>query len=407
MYTKTIPCKFTEHNADMLTPIGIYNNLEGKKKFLLESSFQHEANGKFSFIGANPYQEFISNQKGTAVIDHSKTTTTQYNEPIASIMQQIFPKQDIKLPFPFFGGAVGYLGYDAVRPFENIGEELPDEINMPDAHLMVYKDIIVFDHRKDKVFLVATNLDDQPEQGLDKRLEQLEQALIPATTANQAGEVEINFQPSIDKQQFMQNVETVKDYIEQGEVLQVVLSQRMKAEFNGDSFSLYRKLRNANPSPYMFYIEFEDYVLLGSSPESLLKSEEAQIVTNPIAGTRPRGHSTDEDKALVKGLLADDKEISEHQMLVDLSRSDLERTCNKDSITVPAYMQVKKYEHVMHMVSEVHGKLNPSYSSVDALIACLPAGTVSGAPRTRAVQLINELEDVRRGAYGGDRKSVV
>ncbi|WP_174615624.1 anthranilate synthase component I [Virgibacillus ihumii] len=401
MNTKTLPCKFSEHNADMLTPIGIYNNLEGNKKFLLESSFQHEANGKFSFIGANPYQEIVGNQDETTISDYNKATATTRHEPIVSALQEIFPKKDIHLPFPFFGGAIGYLGYDAVRPFENIGEELPDEVNMPDAHFMLYKDVIVFDHRKDKVYLVATNLDEQPEQKLDERLEQLEQALIPAASVNQVHDVEVNFQPSIDKEQFMRNVEIAKEYIEQGEVLQVVLSQRMIAAVNGDSFSLYRKLRNANPSPYMFYIDFDDYVLLGSSPESLLKSEDGNIVTNPIAGTRPRGRSRDDDNALVKDLVTDKKEISEHQMLVDLSRNDFERVCNKDTITVPAYMHVKKYEHVMHMVSEVHGELNPSHSSIDVLLACLPAGTVSGAPRTRAMQIINELENTRRGAYGG------
>ncbi|WP_077324270.1 anthranilate synthase component I [Virgibacillus siamensis] len=401
MHTKTIPCKFTEHNADMLTPIGIFNNLTGKKKFLLESSFQHEENGKFSFIGVNPYQEFTSNQDKTTVTNHDKKNTVSYNEPIVSVLQKIFPKSDLQLPFPFFGGAIGYLGYDTVRPFENIGDELPDEVNMADAHFMLYKDVIVFDHRKDKVYLVATNLDDQPEEELDNRLEQLEGALVPSATVNPADDVEIDFQPAIDKQEFMRQVEIAKDYINRGEVLQVVLSQRMKAAFDGDSFSLYRKLRNANPSPYMFYIDFEDYVLLGSSPESLLKSEEDRIVTNPIAGTRRRGGTRDEDQALVKDLITDKKEISEHQMLVDLSRNDFERVCTKDSITVPAYMHVKKYEHVMHMVSEVHGKLAAGYSSIDALIACLPAGTVSGAPRARAMQIINELENVRRGAYGG------
>ncbi|GAA0604189.1 anthranilate synthase component I [Virgibacillus siamensis] len=401
MNTKTLPCKFTEHNADMLTPIGIYSNLKGEKKFLLESSFQHEANGKFSFIGANPYQEFVGNQNETMVSDHRKSTTATHDKPIVSILQDIFPKKDITLPFPFFGGAIGYLGYDAIRPLENIGEELPDEVNMPDAHFMLYKDVIVFDHRKDKVYLVATNLDDQPEQRLDERLKKLEQALVPAAGVDQARDVEVNFQPSMDKEQFMRNVEIAKESIERGEVLQVVLSQRMIAAVNGDSFSLYRKLRNANPSPYMFYIDFDDYVVLGSSPESLLKSEDGDIVTNPIAGTRPRARSRDDDNELVKDLITDKKEISEHQMLVDLSRNDFARVCNKDSITVPAYMHVKKYEHVMHMVSEVHGTLHPAYSSIDALLTCLPAGTVSGAPRTRAMQIINDLEDTRRGAYGG------
>src|SRR5699024_1868775 len=245
------------------------------------------------------------------------------------------------------------------------------------------------------------NLDHQPEYMLDERLAALKKALIPFPTADVSAGKEVVFEPEMEKEHFIRNVEIAKDYIRRGDTYQVVLSQRMKAEMQGDPFTFYRKLRKANPSPYMFYIDFDDYVVLGASPESLIETSGRHIMTNPIAGTRPRGSTTDADEALRRELLADKKEISEHEMLVDLSRNDFDRVCETGSVTVPIYMKVEKYQHVMHMVSVVRGKLAKGYTGIDALMACLPAGTVSGSPRTRAMQIINDLENVNRGVYGG------
>ncbi|HLR60999.1 MAG TPA: anthranilate synthase component I [Lentibacillus sp.] len=399
--SNTLPYKYTKLNGDTLTPIGIFENLYGRKKFLLESSIQHEEKGRYSFIGADPYQEFKGSDKETTILNHENETSETRNEPALTVLQKEFPEMNLALPFPFFGGAVGYIGYDAIRSYENIGDDLPDDIGMPDVHLMLYQNIIVYDHSDESVYLVVTNLDHQPEYMLDERLAALKKALIPFPTADVSAGKEVVFEPEMEKEHFIRNVEIAKDYIRRGDTYQVVLSQRMKAEMQGDPFTFYRKLRKANPSPYMFYIDFDDYVVLGASPESLIETSGRHIMTNPIAGTRPRGSTTDADEALRRELLADKKEISEHEMLVDLSRNDFDRVCETGSVTVPIYMKVEKYQHVMHMVSVVRGKLAKGYTGIDALMACLPAGTVSGSPRTRAMQIINDLENVNRGVYGG------
>ncbi|SFE15868.1 anthranilate synthase, component I [Lentibacillus persicus] len=401
MQQHPLPYKYIKLNADTLTPIGIYENLYGKKKFLLESSIQHEEKGKYSFIGADPYQEFKGSGSLTTILDHENESSESRTESVLNVFQKEFPTIDETLPFPFFGGAVGYIGYDAIRSYEDIGETLHDDINMPEIHLMLYQNIIVYDHSDESAFLVATNLNQQPEHVLDERLASLKKALIPFPTADVSSGEDAVFHPEMDKQDFMRNVEIAKDHIKRGDIYQVVLSQRMKADMSGDPFSFYRKLRKVNPSPYMFYIDFNEYVVLGASPESLVETSGRHIISNPIAGTRPRGETKEADNTMAKELLADEKEIAEHRMLVDLSRNDLSRVCETNSVSVPAYMNVESYQHVMHMVSEVHGILNDQFTSIDALIACLPAGTVSGAPKIRAMQIINQLENKKRGAYGG------
>lgn len=401
MQTSTIPYKIKKKNADTLTPIGIYQSLAGVKKFLLESSFEHEKKGKFSFIGMNPYKEFIGNGNTTTIQHLEQGTTEKLDGPVISLLPKYFPKMDIDLPFPFIGGAIGYIGYDTIRSYEDIGTALPDDLEMPDVHLMIYKSVIVFDHSDESVYLIAMNPDQEEEPVLGKRLAELEIALHSVQQMDTPAEENMGFLPEMDKQQFMKNVEIAKEHIRAGDTLQIVLSQRMQAAIHGDPFTFYRKLRKANPSPYMFYIDFADYLVLGASPESLIQTTGNQIVTNPIAGTRPRGKTEAEDEAHTKDLLADEKEIAEHRMLVDLSRNDLGRVCENDSITIPTYMKIEKYQHVMHMVSEVHGKLHRDFSSIDALISCLPAGTVSGAPKIRAMQIINDLEAKKRGVYGG------
>ncbi|WP_373894982.1 anthranilate synthase component I [Virgibacillus natechei] len=398
---KPVPYKFIKQNADTLTPIGIFKRLSGKKKFLLESSFQHEKKGKYSFMGSDPYREVIGQENMTTDINHEKDTTETMNQNALAYIQEQLPKIDIDLPLPFYGGAIGYIGYDAIRQFENIGEALPDELNMPDIHLMVYKNVIVFDHTKEVVYLIAMNPDQAPETELDKRLQDLQKTLTAYADTTEDSLSNVQFQPEITEEQFKEKVEIAKRHIHEGDIFQVVLSQRMKASFDGDPFSFYRKLRKANPSPYMFYIDFEDYLVLGASPESLIQTTGNEVVTNPIAGTRARGKTAAEDKALMEELLTDEKEIAEHRMLVDLSRNDLGRVCEIGSIELPTYMKIEKYQHVMHIVSEVHGKLKEHFTGVSALIACLPAGTVSGAPKIRAMQIINDLEEKKRGAYAG------
>src|SRR5699024_6297618 len=328
-----LPYKVVKQNADTLTPIAIFSNLEGRKKFLLESSMSHDQKGKYSFMGANPYQEIIGTKGESTILNNIRGTVNIEKKPALSALQTYFPKMDIELPFPFIGGGIGFVGYDAIRSYENLGCELPDDLNMPDVHLMFYKDIIVFDHRNESVYLIAMNLERQDENILDQRINKMKKALTPIQDESITKEENMVFEPEMEKQRIIDNVKKAKKYIQDNEVLQVVLSQRMKAKTNGDPFTFYRKLRRANPSPYMFYIDFHDYIVLGASPESLVQTSGSTIITNPIAGTRPRGKTTLEDEANTKDLLSDKKERSEHDMLVDLSKYDLSRICEKSTIS--------------------------------------------------------------------------
>lgn len=384
-----------------LTPTDIFRRLAGEKKFLLESTLQHETKGKYSFIGSHPYQEVTGKDRVTTTIDHENQTKNIVNINALHYLKEQMPKDSTLPPLPFYGGAIGYVGYDAIRQFENIGEDLLDDIGMPDVHFMLFKNVVVVDHSSGDVYLVAANPDDEPEEILDERLEQLRKSLQHEVDDSEQPLGDLSFRPEISEADFIEKTKKAIEHIENGEVLQVVLSQRMIADLDGDPFPYYQKLREANPSPYMFYINFEDYVILGASPESFIQTAGDTVISNPIAGTRPRGKTAAEDEALMEELLQDEKEIAEHKMLVDLSRLDLSTVCEKGSIHLPVFMEIEKYEHVMHIVSQVHGKLKNNLSSVDALIACLPAGTVSGAPKVRAMQIINDLEEKKRGAYAG------
>lgn len=396
-----VPYKIRKQNADTLTPIIIFNRLAGKKRFLLESTIHHDKKGKYSFIGTDPYQEISGSGHETMDIQHEKRTSSTVKQSPLDYLQTQLPKLDLDLPLPFYGGAIGYIGYDSIRSYADIGNDLPDDINMPDIHFMLFKNIIVFDHNKEEVYLIAANPDSEPEELLEKRLDQLSRKLKRPDSEQPIMQQNLDFQPQVSKEDFLEKVRQAKKHIQKGDVLQIVVSQRMKAKMNGDPFSFYRMLRKSNPSPYMFYIDFESYILLGSSPESLIQTKGKEIMTNPIAGTRPRGKSEKEDTLLTHELLTDQKEIAEHEMLIDLSLKDFENICEEGSIAVPTELAVEKYEHVMHMVSEVKGYLKENHTSFDALIACLPAGTVSGAPRQRAMQIINQLEEKKRGVYAG------
>lgn len=401
MIKEKIAYKMIEKNADLLTPIGIFKRLQGEKKFLLESSFQHETKGKYSYIGANPYEEVVGHENETTVTRFS--TNEKQTLPIDTLtyLKKHMPKFNLDLPLPFTGGAIGYVAYDAVRQFADIGEELPDEIDIPDYHFMLYQTIIAYEHRSEKAYIITMNVTDATEAELEKRLQQVNMMLDQPLNVKAPENNPVQFNPQTDKSSFIKKVNKAKAYIEAGEATQIVLSQRMVADITGDPFNFYRHLRSANPSPYMFYIDFTDYLIIGASPESLVQTNGRQVVTNPIAGTRPRGKSTVEDAQFEKELLTDKKELNEHDMLVDLSKEDLTKVCTAQSIDVPVYMDVMRYEHVMHIVSEVHGELRKDKSSLDALLACLPAGTVSGAPKVRAMQIINELETRKRGFYAG------
>ncbi|WP_371862165.1 anthranilate synthase component I [Weizmannia acidilactici] len=391
--------KIIKLNGDILTPVMIFKRLNGSRKFLFESSLPNDSNGRFSFIGADPVKEFIGTADELQVIDHLSGRDEKKNGKPLELIKRLLPKLDLPLPFPFYGGAVGYIGYDAIRQYEDIGEVPEDEIDIPDLHLMLYQNVVVYDHKSQSVYLVSTGEDGE---AIDNNLAAMKKAIFTQTETEPFVDYgPINFVPSIEKTVYMRMVEKAKKYIENGDIFQVVPSQRMKGKIDHDPFYFYRKLRKANPSPYMFYLDFGSYVVLGASPESLIKAKGRMVYTNPIAGTRPRGDSPEEDLYLEKDLLQDEKELAEHKMLVDLSRNDLGRVCVPGSVRVHKYMVVERFQYVMHIVSEVQGKLKDGFSGIDALVSCIPAGTVSGAPKIRAMQIINELEKQKRGMYAG------
>lgn len=391
-----------ELSGDTLTPIAIFQRLSGKKKFLLESSLKHENSGRYSFIGAEPVYELKGTEKGSVLI--STTGEEHISKNPLQVLKDFFPPEsqvDYK-KLPLIGGAVGFVGYDVVRYYEQIGDIPFDELKIPDVHFMIFEEMIVFDHLEQKVYLVGMPLlehstEEEMRDRLLKRKEEIEKHVkrenIPAKIST--------YQASMSKEEFINKVKKAKEYIVEGDIFQVVLSQRMRATIEGDPFSFYRKLRIQNPSPYMYYLDFEDYIVAGASPESLIKTTDRKVITNPIAGTRPRGNTVEVDLQLEQELLGDEKELAEHRMLVDLGRNDLGRVSKFGSIEMDKYMKVEKYKHVMHLVSEVSGTLQDSQTPIDALIACLPAGTVSGAPKIRAMEIINELEEVKRGVYSG------
>lgn len=399
MQTKNVNFKMKKLNGDVLTPIAVFLRLEGAKKFLLESSLKHSEQGRYSFIGVNPVLEVIGEGNQVKVV--STGIKEETGLPL-DILQEVLPKLDIDLPFPYYGGAIGYVGYDAIRQYAEIGTELKDEIGMPDVHFMVYEDTIVFDHLAQSIYILAIDLDgERSEEKLEERLTELDEQISRVEQDESLSHCPINFVPQMEKDEFIQKIEVAQEYVINGEVEQIVLSQRMIGEVGADPFHFYRVLRNSNPSPYMFYVDFGEYVVLGASPESFIKTNGRLVSTNPIAGTRPRGQTPDEDIALAADLLADEKELSEHRMLVELSCEDMSSICLEDSIEIKKHMKIEHYRHVMHIVSEVEGTLSHDKTGMDALISCLPAGTVSGAPKVRAMQIINELEDVKRGVYAG------
>ncbi|WP_175991351.1 anthranilate synthase component I [Bacillus sp. Marseille-Q1617] len=389
-----------ELNGDLYTPISLFQSLKGSKKFLLESSLKHEQSGRYSFVGCDPFLECKARGDDVQIINHHTGEKENRKGRPIEIIQQLIPRVDQQeLDLPFAGGGIGYLGYDSIREYEDIGSVPHDEMNMPDIHLMFYEKVIVFDHAEQKMYLVVLG----SEKGkLEEKLREVENQITNVYLDVKKVQLKgLQFQSQLSEQEFIEKVKAAKEYIRNGDIFQVVLSQRMQADFTEDSFSFYRRLRQSNPSPYMFFIDFEDYVVLGASPESLVKVQGRKITTNPIAGTRKRGTNEEEDHLLEIELSSDEKEVAEHRMLVDLGRNDLGKVCEPGSIKLSKYMLVERYKYVMHLVSEVKGVLKEEVTPLEALVSCLPAGTVSGAPKIRAMQIINELEVKKRGVYSG------
>lgn len=394
--------QYIEMQGDTLTPVAIFQKLKGAKKFLLESSLKHTDTGRFSFIGAAPALELISNGTKNRLLTADGEETEIEGCPL-KVMGGLIPPIQADVPFPFFGGTAGYAGYDLIRIYEDIGPVPDSGLGMPDCHFMFFEEVIFYDHLEQRIYITGVPLlGTTTEENLAARLEKRAGELgLPSGCTDPAPFYLGQFRGMMTKQSFLEKVEVVKRHIVEGDIFQAVLSQRLSAEFSGDPFSFYRKLRLHNPSPYMFYFDFGAYSVMGASPESLVKVSGRTVYSNPIAGTRPRGINNQADLVLTDELRHDEKELAEHRMLVDLGRNDLGRICEFGSVKVSKYLEIEKYRHVMHLVSELEGTLRTGFSSIDALVACLPAGTVSGAPKIRAMQIINELEGMKRGLYSG------
>ncbi|RKZ36396.1 MAG: anthranilate synthase component I [Gammaproteobacteria bacterium] len=400
--------------ADLDTPLSTYIKLAAKPySYLLESVEGGEKWGRYSIIGL-PCRELVR-VSGKRIV-HSVNGEIRLDEDCADPLEWIaaFQQQFRAVPLPelprFTGGLVGYFGYDTVRYIEPRLGECPNEdsLAVPDIMLMVSEEIVVFDNLRGKLYVIThvnPDADGAYAQGqarLDELCQTLRETQPSYRSTGAARRVsEDDFISGFSRKGFESAVRRVKDYIVEGDVMQVVLSQRLSIPFDAAPLDLYRALRSLNPSPYMYFLDLEDFHIVGSSPEILVHLEDEQLTVRPIAGTRPRGDTDEADRALEKELLADPKELAEHLMLIDLGRNDVGRIAETGSVRLTEKMVVERYSHVMHIVSNVVGKLQPEMGPVDALRATFPAGTVSGAPKVRAMEIIDELEPVKRGIYAG------
>lgn len=393
---------------DVLTPTAAVQKFgQERVAYLLESVDGGEHVGRFSFLGLDPILKIKVSSPGKVTMERGLNKEEQEPENpcgfLAELLQTFKGPSLAELP-RFYGGLVGYVGYDAVRYVEKI--EMAEENFFPQVCLTLAEKLIIFDQVYKKLYLiilVEKNGGLVRYQEAVQELEVLRKVLLTreaqGNSAQSNGKVQVH--SNISREDFMNMVTTAKEYIRAGDILQVVLSQRLEVTHRHSPFSIYRALRYVNPSPYLYYLNQGDFQIIGSSPEMLVRVEQGMIETRPIAGTRPRGQSITEDERLAHELLDDPKERAEHVMLVDLGRNDLGRVCKFGTVKVREFMEIEKFSHVMHIVSTVQGELCEGVSPLQALLACFPAGTVSGAPKVRAMQIIAELEPAGRGIYAG------
>lgn len=417
--------------ADLETPVSAFLRVawEERECFLLESVEGGEQVGRYTFIGLNPYKRIVARGRNLAITEGKRTTHIE-GDVFAVLRDALSGHTPARLPGlpPFTAGAVGFFAYDAVRLIERLPDHAKDELGVPDACLLFFDEVLAFDHVRKEIWLVVTAdvTLTKPEEAYEnavKRLARLEKRLaapLPKLRASkQQGKLKVKYRTR--KPAFLAAVEKTREYIAAGDVFQTVISQRFDIEPGVDSFQIYRALRTVNPSPYMYFLRFAAdepqssgkksakktkalapvLEIAGSSPELLVKVQDRKIEYRPIAGTRPRGATEEADEALAKEMLNDEKERAEHVMLVDLGRNDVGRVSDFGTVKVDRLMYIERYSHVMHIVSKIEGKLRGDLTAVDALRACFPAGTLSGAPKVRAMEIIEELELARRGVYGG------
>ncbi len=405
---------YKEILADLDTPVSAYMKIgDGDYSFLLESVEGGEKWARYCFLGCDP--AIVVSSKGRKIIiqENGKTQEKEINSetPLIAIKNILARYNPVDVPgLPrFSGGAVGFISYDMVRFFEDLPENSLDDLNVPDSQFIITDTMLVFDNVTQTIkmvsnaFIESDDLEKVYEQTIKKitKLEEKLKSPLKVSTPVKEKDVELKFESNFEKEKFKEAVEKVKEYILEGDAIQVVLSQRLNFNIKKSAFDIYRALRTINPSPYMYFLKFGDIEVVGSSPEILVRLEEQKVEVRPIAGTRKRGKNEDEDLALEKDLLKDKKELAEHIMLVDLGRNDLGRVAKFSSVEVNESFTVERYSHVMHIVSNVRGILKEGLDCFDVLAATFPAGTVSGAPKIRAMEIIEELEPNRRGLYAG------
>lgn len=392
--------------ADLETPLTAYLKLAGHPSFLLESAEQGERVARYSFIGTGVRQRIEARGERMLITTPTSSEKLETNDPLSVLHARIVREVEGAEHLPgFWAGAVGYAAYDLVRLYRDLPHTNPDEIGAPDLLFIEPELLVIFDHLMHTLYLVAPALAGDPAD--EARAEALVDAAygrlkgpLPGVPGDRAGRL-TEFSSSLTKEAYMRAVERAVRYIRAGEVRQVVPSVRLSADLGAHPFALYRALRSVNPSPYLGYLDLGEVTLVASSPESLLRSKGSLVETLPIAGTRRRGVSPEEDAALAAELLADEKERAEHEMLVRLGQEELRGVSKPGSVKVTDHMRVERYSHVMHLVSQIEAELADGRTPLDALAAALPMGTASGAPKGRAMQIIDELEPVRRGPYAG------
>ncbi len=398
--------------ADVLTPVSLFLSIreDARYPFLLESVEGGEQVARYSFLGRDPYQvlkyngsQLRLNKEGSYEIlkqsyfEALKDLTTQHREPKIHDLPRLT------------GGAVGFSSYDTVREIEQLENIPEDHLDIPEAVWAFYDEIFAFDHVKQQVIIIKTVFVDETNKSSEllyseaqQRLDEMEKIVYQPLQKSDSFSINPDaLSSNISQSEFEQMVKQAKEYIFEGDIFQVVLSERFDSSFSGVRFMLYRALRMVNPSPYLFFLDFDDFTLIGSSPEVLVRVQDETAQLLPIAGTRPRGKTPEEDLQLEEDLKNDPKEIAEHVMLVDLGRNDLSRVCKPGTVKPVREQVIERYSHVMHIVSDVKGVLADNQTSVDALMQCFPAGTVSGAPKIRAMEIIDELEPTKRGPYAG------
>ncbi|MCR4336504.1 MAG: anthranilate synthase component I [Candidatus Omnitrophica bacterium] len=414
---------YKEILGDLDTPVSAYSKIAQGSLYscLLESVEGEEKVARYSFFAAHPKKVIRSKGKELEIISfegkrirrEKKQLTETPLSPIREMMKDYrFVKVD-GLP-PVCGGLVGYLGYDVVRFFERLPNKPKDDLGLPEVDLMLADNLCIYDHRSHKIKVVScVHLDSKMNESakkaayqaacreIDKLVAKIEKPLKIGGYQKPRRGTKLKVRSNFTQSQFEAIVDQAKEKIQAGDIIQVVLSQRFETDFKIDPIHLYRSLRALNPSPYMYYLNFGDVQIVGSSPELLVRCEDGVVETRPIAGTRRRGKDEEEDEVLKKDLLSDPKERAEHIMLVDLGRNDLGRVCQQGSVQVSEFMTIEKYSHVMHIVSNVRGRLSDGKDAFDVLQAAFPAGTVSGAPKIRAMEIIDDLENISRGPYAG------